>query len=111
MNNDYSMFRYYKGETKNPFEEGKGDAYLWWDYEKKFEDDYIKNDASDWNAFFDYEYNPKYWNILNGETSDEKPNNKRALFSLWLDMLIVEHLCEYSSPDVYYNSYNNSVKV
>ena len=104
------MFRYYKFEAENPFNNEKQNAqFQYWSYEQLFED---KFNAGNFSA--------EVW--IPPNVSDEKewesvlsgnPINKEELFKLWLFHLLMERLPEKYQTDknhfirLYWDSENN----
>jgi len=97
---DYSMYRYFKGEDENPFEVVNGSqkhaiAEKFWYYECVFERDFIKNESSEWFAFFGGEQSQTAQNFMKllSEEDYERPTEKKkaAILELWLN--------EYLFPD------------
>ena len=117
---DYSMYRYFKGEEENPFEaildtHGKeltADylqklhiANKYWFYENYFDEQFSKNESSDWYAFFggshDSKASKKFMKLLSEEDYERTAEKKKGkIFDLWLyEYLFPEKLCEYGSMD------------
>lgn len=87
------MYRYYKGEERNPYVDGTP-GNMFWFYESVFEDRYEKNDSSDWHSFFaDYGLDEEYMKLL-GENDYDRPSDKNGVFELWLKYLFREKLSE-----------------
>ena len=100
----YSMFRYFKGEEENPYNQVLQNAqFMFWGYETTFDFQFNKQDF-DTNLWVD-EYSPdfKKWNNI----LSQKPVNKEDLFKLWLYELLTEHLPDknYSSKDKFLDLY------
>lgn len=66
---DYSNYRWYKGESKNPYKSNKEHplAYLFWEYEREFHFNYLdtkdsskslKESYDEWKKSFLYEHLP-----------------------------------------------------
>jgi hypothetical protein len=72
---DYSMYKYYKGEAENPFEEGDNDASLLWFYEYIWHHENEKN-SEFLNMYVD-EYRRCY--LENFEQNDGIPISLKAL--------------------------------
>jgi len=109
---DYSMYRYYKGEKENPFnKENQNTSFMFWFYEKHFDDEFAKNESSDWHAFFggnNSETSKAFMKLLS-EDDYARPAEKKkeAIFQLWLEKyLFVEKLYgEYGSENWYKKKY------
>jgi len=107
--NDYSMFRYYKGEKENPFDkESQNSAHMFWLYESVFERDFIGRESSDWFAFFEgYGMGGDFMKILS-DADYERPTDKvkKHVFDLWLKYLFAEKLyAEYGGDNWYRDEY------
>src|SRR5574344_1037383 len=82
---DFSMYKFFKGEKKNPYEKTHSDAKMWWFYESRFDEDFEQNSSSDWFAFFEsIGLSDKFMDLLD-EEDYEKPHDKKKLFDFWLN--------------------------
>lgn len=95
MNPDYSIYRYYKGEAKDPFSrETQNTESNFWDYESIFEDKFLKGDFS-----------PDAWVVPYADDIDQwkvalSSKDREEVFKIWLYRLLMEHLPEkYQSND------------
>lgn len=91
MNKDFSMFRYFKGEEKNPYSEDSQNAqYYFWGFEKGFEDKFNSGNF-DINLWAPYQTpDIKEWETaLSGNQID-----KSELFKIWLFNLLMVYLRE-----------------
>jgi len=109
---NYSMFRFYKGEKENLFDQVKENtAHMFWFYESVFDRDFTKNESSDWYAFFgDHRLGKLLMGILSEEDHDRPTEKKKKqVFELWLQYLFTEKLySEYSSENWYKTAYYNT---
>lgn len=97
-NENYMMFRFYRGEKENPFDNVLQNAeYQFWGYEEIFENLFSKDDFSLETWIVPYAEDVKEWK----EVLENKPVIKEDLFKLWLYRLLMEHL-----PDKY-DCFNN----
>lgn len=90
------MFKYFKGEEINPFDNEKQNSqYQFWGYEQLFE---YKFKAG--NFSFDMWVPPNTPDVKEWEKAlSGKPVNKDELFKIWLFNLVMVHLPEkYQSP-------------
>lgn len=87
---DFSMYRYYKGEDKNPFnKESQSIQHMFWVYECAFDSDFSQKESSDWHRFFDdHDLGSDFMNLLS-DADYERPqaNKKKQVFELWLNYL------------------------
>jgi hypothetical protein len=88
---DYSIYKFYKGENASPENLDAKQARLW-NAERVFDDDFKKNDSSDWYAFFkDCERDGKnageiFMKKLDDDENEKpKETSKDWIFGLWLD--------------------------
>lgn len=99
------MYKYFKGEKLNPFDQVKQNPqFQFWGYEKMFDDQFAKGDFSTEVWTVPYAEDVKEWKeVLNNE-----PVNKEELFKLWLYRLLMEHLPEkhLSESDYFLKLYN-----
>ncbi|MDR2425260.1 MAG: hypothetical protein LBD59_11165 [Prevotellaceae bacterium] len=108
---DYSMYRFFKGESENPFDkERQNTAFMFWFYENHFEDDFSEKESSDWYAFFgsNSKIGKKFMELLSTEDYERPTENKKAaIFDIWLnEYLFVEKLYgEYGSENWYKKEY------
>lgn len=87
MESNYKIYKFYKGEKENPFEEGTT-GRLFWPYESAFEADWRDNDPSDWYAFFEtFGLGKRFLNeaVPEAKDTDSIKLDKKKLFSFWLD--------------------------
>ncbi|GHT09118.1 hypothetical protein FACS189432_05210 [Bacteroidia bacterium] len=86
--NDFSMYRFFKGEKENPFDTTKQDkAHFFWFYESVFDSEFSERYSSDWTSFFsDYGLNDKFMQLLK-DNDYYKPTDKKGVFELWKDYL------------------------
>lgn len=109
MESDFSMYKYFKGEADNPFDNEKQntDHNFWW-YESVFEDKFRKTDSSGWFAFFcDYGVGDKFIKILSYQDY-QRPgiDKKKQVFELWLEYLFEYKLYpEYGGENWYKAQY------
>ena len=97
MSKDYSMYRFYKGEKENPFDQVKQNAqYQFWGYEELFAMRFNEGDFSSLKWIPPNAFDTKEWETILAS----KPVNKEELLKLWLFNLIMVHLPEkYESKD------------
>lgn len=110
MASDYSMYKCFKGEKENPFDNEKQNAqHMFWYYESVFEDQFNLHSSSDWHSFFlDHDMRDDFMKILS-EQDYEKPSEekKKPVFELWLTYLFKEKLYpEYGGENTYKKAYN-----
>jgi len=112
MSNDVSMYKFYKGELKSPFDQVKqSTAHFFWFYESIFEMDFAKNESSDWFNFFDeHDLGDRFMKILSDEDHDRPTEaKKKQIFELWLDYLFTFKLYpEYGGKNKYKETYFSS---
>ena len=83
---DYSMYKFFKGEKKSPFESGSIADHFWF-YESVFDSNFNKMESSDWYDFFDnYNLSKKFMKLLTPDDYN-KPSDKKGVFDLWLKYL------------------------
>lgn len=88
---NYDCYKYYKGEKEDPFDyETRNIAHNFWEYEKSFEDVFLKGNFSLKTWYVDEKTkNFDEWKeVLGGN-----PVDKRKLFELWLPTLF-EHIVD-----------------
>ena len=99
--NDYSMFKYYKGEKECPFDGiQQNTAAMFWDYERIFEYKFTYGNFStgSWEMPTMTANSKKEL----GVALDANPVDKRKLFKIWLYNLLMEYL-----PDKYWSDDQN----
>lgn len=86
---DYSIYKFYKGEKECP-ENLDTERGRLWEAERVFDEDFKKNDSSDWYAFFkDCERDDKNAGEIfmkkldDGENEKPKDTSKGWIFGLW----------------------------
>ena len=91
---DYSIYKFYKGEKESP-ESLNAEQCRLWNAERVFEENFQKNDSSDWFAFFnECELNGKnpgeifIKKLQADEHEKPKSTSKEWIFSLWLDFYL-----------------------
>lgn len=90
------MFKYFKGEKENPFDNEKQNTqYQFWGYEQLFDEMFNKGKFT-----FDAWIPPNAPDTKEWESVlKQKPVDKEELFKLWLYNLVMVHLPEkYQSP-------------
>ena len=106
------MFKYYKEEEENPFDNEEENApFMFWGYESMFEFRFKEG-----NFELDYWVVP-YASDINEwkDVFSKKPIDQEEIFKLWLFRLLMEHLPDkYQSDtdrfvDLYYQSKNRSI--
>ena len=97
MVSDYSLYKYFRGEDSNPFDQVKANnQYQFWGYEQLFEMDFSKGDFSPDLWVIPYATDINQWKAI----LSQKPVDKEELFKIWLYRLLMEHLPEkYQSND------------
>lgn len=98
---NYSIYKFYKGETKCP-EKFNAEENRLWNAEREFEDDFSNNDSADWYDFFiDYELDGNnagdifMKNLDNSEHDKPKILSKKWIYDLWLKcFLLVDKIPE-----------------
>ena len=112
MSKDYSMYRFYKGEKENPFNQDKeNSAYMFWFYESVFDLSFTNNESSDWYAFFgESPLGHKFMKLLSEEDYNRPTEKKKKqVFELWLDYLFTEKLYpEYGGENTYKVLYHST---
>lgn len=88
QNDDYSVYKCYKGEVENPFEMDKNElrCKFWW-IESIFEKDFYQNySKTQWDEFFKYgPYLKNFRNLLdNHKLLPHNLQTKKQLLELWL---------------------------
>jgi hypothetical protein len=87
------MYRYFKGETDNPFNKEKQEKeHFFWFYESVFESNFTERESSDWNAFFSTYGLEKGFMKLLSNSDYEKLSDKKGVFDLWKEYLFREKL-------------------
>lgn len=89
---DYSIYKFYKGEKECPSDLGKERGRLW-NAERVFEEEFQKNDSSDWFAFFkDCELDGKnagdiFMKKIDPDKEYDRPleTSKKWIFDLWVN--------------------------
>lgn len=112
MEKDYSMYKFFKGESTNPFDvEKQNTQYMFWGYEKHFNAMFAEYESSDWYAFFGGadSGNGKEFMKLLSDNDYERPSvsKKGDVFQLWLNnYLFVEKLfAEHGGNNWYKEAY------
>ena len=89
--NDFTMFIYFKGESKNPFNRNKQTVqYGFWEYEKMFESGFNNGiyKLDNLNLVCSNKQDlPEWKKVLSMETLD-----KKKIFELWVFNLLMNHL-------------------
>jgi len=87
---NYSMYRFYKGEKNNPFtsETDELSAKFWY-YEYIFDSSFFKEDTSDLYHFFkEHEMEKEFMALLSEDDHDNiSEKTKKPVFELWLEYL------------------------
>ena len=90
MKEEYSLYKYFKGEEKSPFDAAKEDAKnLFWGIESVHHNQ-MKNSGSNFHNSFIIlldNYIQSNKNVKNALTDESIPNEKRALI-LYIDLMI-----------------------
>ena len=90
MKEEYSLYKYFKGEEKSTFDTENEDAKnLFWGIERVHYNQ-MKNFGSDFhNTFIEYldDYIQRNKNVSNALTDESIPKEKRALI-LYIDLMI-----------------------
>ena len=90
MKEEYSLYKYFKGEEKSPFDAAKEDAKnLFWGIENVHHNQ-MKNSGSNFHNSFIIlldNYIQQNKNVKNALTDESIPNEKRALI-LYIDLMI-----------------------
>ena len=89
---NYSMYKFYKGEKECPKKLGAEQGRLW-NAERVFEEEFKKNDSSDWFAFFsNCEIDGKkassiFMKKIDPDKEYERPAeiSKAWIFDLWVN--------------------------
>ena len=89
---DYDMYKFYKGEKECP-ENLDTERGRLWEAERVFDEDFKKNDSSDWYAFFKYcTVNGKnageiFMKKLDPDKEYERPAeiSNNWIFNLWVN--------------------------
>lgn len=109
MKKDHTIFRYYKGEKENPFNNEKQNTQcFFWFYESVFENDFTERESSDWYAFFEqYAKGDEFMKLLSEEDhSRPTEEKKKQVFDLWLTYLFTYKLYpEYGGENQYKAAY------
>lgn len=91
MNKDLSMFKFFKGEAENPYDNEKQNTqHQFWGYEQLFEEKFNEGDFSALKWIPPYAEDSKQWQ----KVLSAKPVEKDELFNLWLFNLLMVHLPE-----------------
>lgn len=87
---NYTMYRFFKGEKKNPFdEENSGASAILWNAESVFDSSYFKKECSDLYSFFkDHEMGDEFMSLLSEDEHEYlSEKSKKPVFELWLEYL------------------------
>ena len=95
---DYSIYKFYKGEKECPAHLGAEQGRLW-NAERVFEEEFQKNDSSDWFCFFkdcginDINAGDIFMSKLDSDKEYERPleTSKAWIFDLWVYLLTSFH--------------------
>lgn len=91
MNSDFSIYKFFKGESRNPFESDKSNIrYQFWGYEQLFEMKFNEGNFSEHLWIPPNTEDFKEWETI----LDKNPMEKEKLFKLWLFNLLMVHLPE-----------------
>jgi hypothetical protein len=90
---NYNMYKFFRGEEKNPFDRDKQNAeFMFWGYEKSFEELFSKGDFNPDSWIPPYSSDIKEWRAV----LSQEPVDKEELFKLWIYNLLMNVL-----PDKY----------
>jgi hypothetical protein len=87
---NYTMYRFYKGEKNNPFDnETDSVSAKFWYYEYVFDTSFFKDETSDLYSFFkDHGMSDKFMALLSENDHDHlSEKSKKPVFKLWLEYL------------------------
>lgn len=96
MENQFSVFKFFKGERKNPFNKTKEPtAFFFWFYEATFNQQFMQWEPYQWHDFFSgCGLEKEFVKII---SEDDIPRirlvKKKTLFDLWLEYLFTFKLC------------------
>ena len=102
---NYRIYRFFKGENQNPFdEENSGASAILWQAESVFDSSYFNRECSDLYKFFDeHDMGSDFMRLLSEDEHDYLlPKSKKPVFELWL-----EYLFKYK----YYGEYGGENKL
>lgn len=92
---DYSMFRYFKGENDNPFDqESQNNEHMFWFYESHFENLFNRENNDHWRNGFADSVNRKFRSVIaEVESKGSHSKLKTLIFDTWLnDYLFIDKL-------------------
>ena len=100
---DYSIYRFYKGEESNPFDtENEGASAILWNAENIFNSSFFKRETSDLFSFFkDHEMGGRFMKLLSEDDHDYlTEKSKKPVFELWLEYLFkYKYYAEYGGEN------------
>lgn len=110
---NYSMYRFFKGEKKNPFDtENDGASAILWNAEKTFDSSFFTWETSDLFAFFkNHEMGDEFMKLLSEDDHDYLTGkSKKPVFELWLEYLFkYKYYGEYGGENklkkIYFSTY------
>jgi len=106
---NYSMYRFYKGEEKNPFD-NKNDSLgaMFWNAENTFETSYFTRETYKLNSFFkDHDMAQDFIKLISEEDREFiTVKTKKPLFELWLKYLFkFKYYAEYGGENIQEKKY------
>jgi hypothetical protein len=106
---NYSMYRFYKGEENNPFD-NKNDSLRarFWNAEKTFETSFFKWEAHKLNSFFkDHDMGKDFIELISEDDREFiTDKTKKPLFELWLKYLFkFKYYAEYGGENTQEKTY------
>ncbi|MDR1197542.1 MAG: hypothetical protein LBK94_00825 [Prevotellaceae bacterium] len=94
MGNDYSIYKFYKGEEKNPFDRDRNDQFLasyFWVVEHQFESDY-RNNYDKLNRDLEFISESNYKKYAEDYENAIKSKDEKKILHNWLTCLLVVRL-------------------
>lgn len=81
--------KYYKGEERNPFEDANGPKSMFWDLERMFVNNTLRNEAFYWGMIEDVErYIESHSDEKNDLTDPNKYTLEQKAIIFYLDLMI-----------------------
>jgi hypothetical protein len=100
---DYTMYRFFKGEKTNPFDnENDTLSARFWQAEYVFDSSYFKKETSDLYAFFDgHDMGDVFMKMIKKEDKEYLTEKlKKPVFELWLKYLFkYKYYAEYGGEN------------
>lgn len=97
------MFKYFKGEEENPFDnDTQNTQYQFWGYERTFDTQFNSQNFTQDFWVSEHAFDINEWKAV----LKRIPVNKEELFKLWLFTLLMDHL-----PDKYLSDHDKFLRL